>query len=232
MKTLKTIFAILTLSLVACISDAQETTQVRNVTNFSGIDVSEGIKVELTYGNKEFVEVSADKEYIDKVMTELNGDELDIYIKGNNWKGWKKHILVKVTAKTIKSIDVSSGASLTTQNLLESETLKMSASSGANMKVAFKAPNVKCSASSGASASLKGAAKFLNTQASSGAGIDAMDVVAMQVNADVSSGAHIKVHAEKELEADASSGGSLKYSGNPKMVDIDKSSGGSVRKAN
>lgn len=232
MRTLKTIAAFLTFSLLITACIAQEKTEERKVSGFSGIEVSEGIKVELTYGDKELVEVTADEEYIDRVVTEVDGDELEIYIKGNNWNSWKKHILVKVTAKEINSIKAGSGSSLITQNLIESKELKLSSSSGASIRVAFKATNASCKSSSGANAKLKGSVSYLNADASSGAGIDASGLTCSIVNADASSGANIKVHVEEELEADASSGGSVKYSGNPKKVDVDKSSGGSVRKSN
>jgi hypothetical protein len=71
---------------------------------------------------------------------------------------------------------------------------------------------------------------MFKAEASSGSSIDADQLKAQRVKADVSSGATIKCNVEEELIAEASSGGSVKYSGSPKMVDVDKSSGGSVRK--
>lgn len=230
MKTLKIFAALFVLGLTLNLTQAQEKTEIRAVSGFTGINVSEGILVELTYGEKEFVEVTADADYIDRVVTEINGTELDIHIKGNNWNGWNKKVLVKVTATKVNSIEVSSGASVTSQNLIESDDLRMSSSSGANLKIAFKAPKAKCEASSGASAKLKGVAKYFDTDASSGSNIQAGEVKAIKVKASASSGASISVDAEEEINADASSGGSIKYSGSPKMVDIEKSSGGSVNK--
>ncbi len=230
MKTIKIFAALLVISITTTFTIAQEKTEVRNVIGFSEIDVNEGIKVELTYGNKEFVEVTADEDYIDRVITEVKGNELNIYMKGNNWNGWNKKVLVKVTATKLESIDASSGSSVVSQNLIESTDLEMSVSSGATIKIAFKAPKASCHTSSGANAKLKGVAKFFNTKASSGSSINADEVKAVIVNADVSSGASISVYANDELNAEASSGGSIKYYGKPKMVDIEKSSGGSVRK--
>lgn len=231
MRSIKTITSILAFCLIITACVGQEKTEERKVTGYSGVSVSEGIKVELTLGDKEFVEVTAGENYIDRVITEVKDDVLKIRISGNNWNSSNKNILVKVTAKTINTIKASSGASLVTQNLIESSSLKMASSSGANLKVAFKAPNASCEASSGANAKLKGSAKNFKVSASSGSGISAMDVKAIKVKAKVSSGANIKIHVEEELEADASSGGSIKYSGSPTIVDVDKSSGGSIRKA-
>ncbi len=230
MKTFKKILPLLIMVFAITLVSAQDKTEVRNVTGFSGIDVREGIKLELTYGDKEYVEVTADEEYIDRVVTEVSGSTLEVYIKGNNWNSWHKEILVKVTAKKVESIDVSSGASLITQNLIESETLKMNVSSGASMKVAFKAPNASCKSTSGATARLKGVAKYFDVEANSGASLHASEVKAFKVKAEASSGANVSVEVEDDFTADASSGGSIKYSGSPKTVDIEKSSGGSVHK--
>jgi len=229
MKTLKLLAAIVLIAFSTTVN-AQEKTEVRDVKGFTSVDVSEGIKVLLTYGDKEFVEVTADADIMDKIATEVNGSELDIYIKGNNWNGGKRKVIVKVTAIKIESLDASSGSSIVTTNTIESETLTTSVSSGASIKATINAQKVSCDASSGAHASLTGKTTMFRGDASSGSSIDASELKAKRVNADVSSGATIKCNAEDELIAEASSGGSVKYSGSPKTVDVDKSSGGSVRK--
>lgn len=228
MKTLKLLAAASFLLFFATALNAQDKTEVRKVSGFNGIDVSEGIKVELTYGDKEFVEVTADEEYIESVITEVDGSTLEIHLKGNNWNMRNRHILVKVTAKQIEKLEASSGSSIITQNLIETENLKMHVSSGAGLKVAFKATTASCGSSSGANAKLKGDVGSFETDASSGASIHADELQAKKVNADVSSGASISVSVSDELIADASSGGSIRYIGSPKMKDIEKSSGGSV----
>ena len=228
MKTIATLIIVVLVS--SCTSFSQKKTEIRNVTGYTEIDVNEGIKVELTLGIKEFVEVTADEDIIDRVITEISGNELNIYLKGNSWRDNRKTVLVKVTATKIESIDASSGADIISQNLIKSDKLEMSVSSGASIQIAFKTLEASCNASSGADAKLKGASKYFEVEASSGANINADKVVAMKVEADVSSGADITVHAEEEIDAEASSGGSIKYSGSPKIVDIEKSSGGSVRK--
>lgn len=227
MKTLKTL-ALFAFAVIFSLNVSAQKTENRNVKGFTSVDVAEGISVELTMDKKESVQVIADEDIIDNVVTELKGDALYIHIKGTNKIFRNKKVVVKVSAIKINSLESSSGSSITSMNLIESDELKMSVSSGASLKISFKAPNASCDASSGASAKLKGAAKFFEADASSGSTISASEVKAAKVNADVSSGASIKVHAEEELVAEASSGGSINYSGSPKVKDFDKSSGGSV----
>lgn len=218
------------LAIISTLAIAQERVEVRDVTGFTEIDVSEGIKVELTYGGKEYVEVTADKEYIDLVVTEVLGNELTIYMKGVNWNGKSRKVLVKIIAPKIESLEASSGASIESQNVIESDELEMSTGSGASLKIAFKSATASCEASSGSSAKLKGSTNFFDVEASSGASINAESVEAVKVKADVSSGGSVFVNVKDEIHAEASSGGTIKYNGNPQIVDIEKSSGGSVRK--
>lgn len=228
MKNLSTLFTIISLSLFTSCSYAQST-QERKVSDFTGIDASEGITVELTMGNDVHVMVVADESIIDDVITEVKGDDLQIYIKGNQHIR-NKNITVKVTASNISRLDASSGSSITSKNLIESETLALSSSSGASLKIAYKAPHSSCKTSSGASANLKGVTKFFKGNASSGSHIKATDLKAINVTANASSGAHINIGVEDQLNADASSGGSINYYGSPKKIDANKSSGGSVNK--
>lgn len=214
----------------ACSSSSAQVTQERKVSGFSSVDVSEGIKVTLTIGDKESVVVTAPEDYIDNVVTEVSGSELDIYIKGNNVVNKGRNVEVMVTAKFIDRIESSSGSSLTSTNSINAEELRVSVSSGAKVDIEVEAKRVAVDASSGAGAKLRGITTNLSTEASSGSHISAGELKAQNVIADVSSGANIKVHAEKKINADASSGGSVGYSGSPQMVDVDKSSGGSVHR--
>lgn len=233
LEIMKKIGFILSLVLitVACSSTlAQETkTELRDVTGFNEIDVSEGIRVTLTMGSEEKAEVTTNGEYIEKIITKVDGDVLKIYIEG---KGkWTKHkkIEVKVMAKEIKKIHASSGSSIHSTNSIKTEEFKLSVSSGASANLECETNYAYASASSGASMKIKGSTTHFAAKASSGASISGDQLKAKKVKADVSSGAHIKLYADEEIKAEASSGGSIKYSGSPTMKDIHKSSGGSVR---
>jgi len=84
------------------------------------------------------------------------------------------------------------------------------------------------SSSSGSDARLSGRAKFFTASSSSGSDINARDLEAQVCKVNVSSGADATVTATDELHANASSGADVRYYGNPKVVDIDESSGGDV----
>ena len=96
----------------------------------------------------------------------------------------------------------------------------------------MEATKIDADASSGAQIIIEGSANTLNIDASSGASYNGVRLKAKDVDADVSSGASISVWATERIEADASSGGSIRYKGNPTEESIDpgKWSGGSISK--
>ena len=79
---------------------------------------------------------------------------------------------------------------------------------------------------------LEGKVKSLEIEASSAGDIDAYRLESEKVYARTSSAGSAKVNVTKELEAHASSGGSIRYRGNPVKTNTDSSSGGSVKKTN
>jgi hypothetical protein len=79
---------------------------------------------------------------------------------------------------------------------------------------------------------LKGKAKSLTAEASSAGQIDAYDLEAESVTAAASSAGSLKVNVTNNLVAHASSGGNIRYRGNPSKSMTDSSSGGSVKKSN
>lgn len=231
MKTIK-LFTIL-LFVAACIqaTGANANKQTRQITGFHGVSVTSGIDLYLTQKNAEEVTVEAESEDINKIITEVEGGILKIYIKEKSWfnMNWNsKPRKVYVSFKTLDKIDASAGSDVVSENRFKLDELKIDASSGSDVKLDLEANQVNVGSSSGSDVSLKGSANNLHVDASSGSDIDASELQAKDCNASVSSGSDIKVNVTENLDANASSGGDISYSGNPKTKDINESSGGDV----
>ena len=79
---------------------------------------------------------------------------------------------------------------------------------------------------------LEGSANTLELEVSSAGEIDAYELACENVRAEASSAGSAKISVSKELNARASSGGSIRYRGTPTRTNTDSSSGGSVKKSN
>ncbi|WP_158866679.1 head GIN domain-containing protein [Maribellus comscasis] len=207
-------------------------TENRKVKNFNAIKVSTGIDLYITMGNSEEVKVVADDDIIDELITEVKGDVLHIYMKrNNNWFNWGGRNETKkayVTVKELNGIDASSGSDVKSENTLKGENINIEASSGSDVDLDLVYKNVKLDTSSGSDAKLTGKAKTFEAEASSGSDISARGLETAICRVRVSSGSDADVTVSEELYAKASSGGDVRYFGNPKIKDTDESSGGDV----
>jgi hypothetical protein len=206
-------------------------TENRNVESFSGVKVAEGIDVYLIKGSKEGAKVEVSGTDIKNVLTEVSGSYLKVHMRDGNYKG-NVNAKVYVTYVKLDKLSASSAGSIFSQGVIDANSLEVSASSAGAIEIEVNAGSVEVSASSAGEAELKGKAKSLMADASSAGEIDAFDLESAKVEAEASSGGSVKVSAMQELIAHASSGGSVRYRGNPAKSITDSSSGGSVKKSN
>lgn len=235
MKTTK--IAILLLVLItttSCMFDGFGIKGNRNVVSedreiygeFNEIKVSEGIQVFLTQGEETALNVEADENIIDLLVTEVQGNVLKIHFEKNVSRAAARNVYL--TANEISSIKSSSGSAVKSEGTINSQNLYLSSSSGASLKLNLNATNVTCSSSSGAHINLSGTSNSFESNASSGSHIKAVDLSSKTAKADVSSGAGITLQVSEALTAHASSGGNISYEGNPAVLNKSKSSGGGI----
>ena len=231
MKTIK-LFTLL-IFIAACVQAtvANAGRQTRHITGFHGISVSSGIDLYLTQKAVEEVAVEAESEDLDKIITEVEGGVLKIYIKEKSWFNMKwdsRPRKVYVSFKTLDKLDASAGSDVVSEGRLKLDKLNLDASSGSDVKLELEVNDLSVGSSSGSDISLKGTANTIQANASSGSDINASELQAKNCNASVSSGSDISVNVTEKLDASASSGGDISYSGNPNSKDINESSGGDV----
>lgn len=234
MKTFKSLIVLTLLVMLGIgttLAGNSEETQTRKVDGFNAIKVSTGIDLYLTMGAEEEVKIVADDEIIDEIKTEVKDGTLHIYMKQNNWFNWggNKSRKAYVTVKVLEKLHASSGSDVKTENTIKGESLEVKASSGSDVELDVYYKNFSVDTSSGSDARLSGKTKTFKAEASSGSDIKANDLEAQICKVRASSGSDISVNVTDELYARASSGGDIRYSGNPQIRDIDESSGGDVR---
>ncbi len=233
MKSLKKILTtVLTLVISFVVLTAFSTPEKneRNVSGFSAIKVSSGIDLYLKMGNTEEVVIEADDDIIDKIVTEVKDGTLKIYVKDKiSWK-WRSERKAYVTVKELEKLKASAGADVRSENTIKSNALEVSASSGSDIYLDVKTKKLLLETSSGSDAKITGTSEMFKARASSGSDIHAAELVTKVCHVSVSSGSDASVNVTDELVANASSGGDVKYYGNPKEKDINESSGGDVHK--
>ncbi len=233
----------------APISD--NTSSVRNVESFHGIDISSGVIVDFTQGNDRKVEVIADADKMQYVKTKVENGILKVSIDRSSNKNMRfKKLLVNIQNPNLTQLNVDSGSIFKTKNKISDDRLNSQISSGAIVTADFDYQNIEIQADSGSLLTLdllakdfkligdsgiivnaKGKAENVTLKLDSGANCNAQDLEAKNVNVDVNSGAIAKVNATSKLDVVASSGAIVQYKGNPEVTsNVKKSSGAIIKK--
>ncbi len=198
----------------------------RDIENFDALDVSSGLEVLVTFGEKTYLEIEADENLVELIKTDLRNRRLRIYSEMNIRRAKSKKI--HITVPQLRSIEVSEAAIVKSQNSLKTDEIEIEVSSAGELELEVEARIIRTEVSSAANVFLKGETEQLHAEVSSAGKLNAFDLVSKYCYISVSSAGHAKVNTQKELNAEASSAGSILYVGDPIEKIIEKSSGGSV----
>ena len=226
----------------------------RNVGQFSGIDVSTGVKVIFTQESNTSVKVFADADKLNNVITKVENGVLKVYIDNKGTKNLRfKNLSVNVSSPKMERIKASSGSNFTTVNQITgkemtldassgsavigkfqiSGTSNLEANSGSNIKASISSDKVLVKSSSGSSVILEGNTQYIAIDASSGASCKTDQLRANVGVVESTSGSSASVNAKDKLTVKASSAGSVRYKGNPRIdSNISKSSAASLSQIN
>lgn len=206
--------------------DGNVTTTKRKVNSFTSIDAKNGLEVYIKQGNTFYVEVEADANLQEHIITEVKNDVLTVYCDANIFNYVAKKVLIEVP--NVTNISASSGVTINSLNKLNYADLNIKSSSGSQVKLNLKSNILNCDSSSGSQITLTGDAENVSTDTSSGSSIDLSQLIANNVDADASSGSSTIVNVKNKLIAKASSGSSIDYISKPLKLEVNESSGGSV----
>lgn len=183
-------------------------TEIRNETDFTKIDASGAVNVEVTVGNAFRVEVQADDNLLANIKTETSGDTLKIYSEDRISP--KTQVLIRVSMPEIENFEVS-GASSGNLTNVRANDLELKASGASTIKI-------------------NGTANDLNADASGASTIDAEGLRTENAKVEASGASKAFVTATDDLNIDASGASKITYIGEPKNLKQNSSGASSIAK--
>lgn len=220
-----------------------------DASRFQGIKASRTVKVVIADTPSDKILIEADDNLIDEVTVQVKNNVLHASVDKRISGLSGCSITVTVPRNdVIGSLDASSAASIVCETPLPGENLRISASSAARVNIASSAAKCRIeassaakidaaleteqcelSASSAAKVRLSGHAGKCRVELDSAAKCQADELIVTDYRIETSSAAKAAVRCEGTLRAEASSGSSIRYTGDCR-TDIEQSSGGSVRR--
>uniref|UniRef100_UPI0040491080 head GIN domain-containing protein n=1 Tax=Flavobacterium sp. TaxID=239 RepID=UPI0040491080 len=202
-------------------------TEKRNITEtFTKISASTGVDVIIEQGAPTEIEVETDDNLMKYIITEVRNGTLIVKIDGNFDSMSSANVRIKL--ETITGLETSSGASITSKNILNGTSIAIKSSSGSEIETDLEYENVSCESTSGSDIKVSGKTLQLETKSSSGSEINASNLAANEIYAQSTSGSSTTVKPIVLLDAKASSGSSIDYVQEPKKIKKEETSGGSV----
>lgn len=194
--------------------------------------VSEGIKVIAKKGNENSISLDIYRIDVEDVVTEVRGGRLYVRIARGLRNSRSRRIEAVLTyTEDLESINVSTSAEVSFEDMLEVDRLDIVASTSGSVDVKVKAKEIDLSASTSGRIDLVGDAEELEASASTGATVYAFNLEVSEAYSKANTGADIRINALDRLRASAGTGGTIRYKGSPK-TDVRTNTGGSVRRSN
>ena len=210
------------------------TTETRSVGSYDAISVSNAFTVYLVEGTEGQLSLEGEENLLEYVVTEVRGDRLHIkFRKGvqlnssRNSSGLK----VRVPVSEISALDVSGACDVIGETRLKSDRFKASMSGASDARLDLETGDLQAELSGASNLKLRGSAGSFRIQGSGASDLNAFELEAEAVDAEISGSADAEVQVSQQLKANVSGAGDLKYKGNPEKLESKSSGAGNVRKS-
>ncbi|MEX2336091.1 MAG: head GIN domain-containing protein, partial [Fulvivirga sp.] len=205
---------VLLLLVAGCLSGIKaQNVAERKIDPFRKIRVSRAIDVYLKAGDKEQVSIETEGISSEGVITDVTGDQLKIQLDNGHYRDY--NVRVYVTYVVIEAVTASAASGVFSEDTIKGNRFYINVSSAADVELSIDMKHITASVSSSGHLELKGETEYLDVKSSSAGDVDAFDLQAENVKVAASSAGGAKVTANKQINAGATSGGSIRYRGNP-----------------
>jgi hypothetical protein len=229
MQTLRTALVVPTLLLSLCaFAEGAAREETRDVPDFTGVEVSHGLRAQVTIGPKS-VRVSGDEKLVGQIRTEVVDGKLVVRVEKSSWWGSSsKGVRVAISTPKLTSLEASGGCNVDAE-ASAGDSFSVESSGGSDVSVRnLDAKKLKVDISGGGEVTLKGRADTLNVEASGGAGVHGKELSVKSLDVDASGGAEVEANPSERLEADLSGGSTVHVDSAPAQREVSVSGGAQV----
>lgn len=224
------IFVLLTTLIISLSVFAKDVE--RKVDNFSKLFVKSKFQVSIIKADENKVVINTLSEEADPeiLITEVKNNILEIYTKKKNFKDKEFHVTVYY--KNIAEIRVKNDAEVFTEPnvTVKGDSISLFCQVGGKIKVGVEADKLSATIKQGGSILLHGKADTFYPKIFTGGRISSSKLVNETCHAQVKVGGEMIVRPKKYLNAIVSTGGTIKYQGNPEKIDEKITLGGTIKK--
>ena len=223
---MKRIFILFSLLVGIYTTAFSQLTEERNLQPFDKLKISCDAKVFLSKGTEEKVKIIVSGLDLSDVETSVDGKTLQIELSRGVYKDVSVDIYI--TYKEIRDISVGASGRLSVQTPLEGDKVVLVATTNAEIETELNLKTVDVKVGQGAVIRLSGKTGSIDAKVSTKGILSALDIKSDSTYIQVGTAGTAKVSAIYLLEANVGMGGTLTYSGAPKVKNIKTGIGATV----
>jgi hypothetical protein len=206
--------------------------ETRTIAAFDAIQVGGDFEVEIHVGPQFHVEVVGEEGELHQIITQVRDSTLEIRRSRGSGKlfglfpGNRGFVLV--TMPELAAVSAAGGADVVAVDTISGESLRVTASGGADITLDIAVGSLAVASSGGADVNLTGNADLAEFRTSGGSDLNARSLTAREAQVLTSGGSDVGITVTGRLFGNVSGGSDVDYFGNPETVDVNVSGGGDL----
>lgn len=185
--------------------------------NFTDVKVSSSFVVSIEQGDAYSMEISGPAELFEGIEVAQDGQEVEIGYEKKRKNFGTNLLKVKIIMPELESLDLS-GAIKANINGFKNESLQIDISGASSCDLNAEINNLKVDISGAGNLNLEGKGDLMVINLSGASNVKAKAYEVKRLNLNMSGAGAAQVYASEQLDVEVSGVGSVKYAGNPKVL--------------
>lgn len=191
----------------------KQTTENRELGSFTKIKVGGAYTIKLVRGDKAGISLTGDSELLQHISTDVADGTLQVKLNGK-FKD-NNDIELVITYDKLNSIRLSGANELSAAQAITTDKLELHISGASKANLEVQADAIETEVHGAGDIELKGKVKTYTAEVHGAGNIEAYDLLAENVNVQLSGAGHANVFATQMLDARVSGVGHISYKGKP-----------------
>lgn len=205
--------------------------EVRNVSSFNAIQLSNAFSVIITQGAEEGLAVSANnKDEIANIKTKVEGGILKIwYDSDKKWSRNNTKLKAYISVKTLESIKASGACDVKIEGTLNAQNLNIDLGGASDISGNLNVSGqLKVDLSGASDLTITGLADNMDVDVNGASELKAYNFTVSNCSIEASGASSVQITVDKELSAQLSGASSVRYKGTAVIKDIKTSGASSI----
>ncbi|MEO8711331.1 MAG: head GIN domain-containing protein [Parafilimonas sp.] len=199
--------------------DGSLTTSERNLSSFKNIRCSGSYDVEITQGNSSSIKIETDDNIQSYIITDVNGDELNIHTKEDVNLRPSNKIKLYITTDKLEGFRLSGSGNISTTNKLTGgDHLDLDISGSGTMHFDVNTPGIHSNISGTGDIYLTGETKDSKIEIAGSGNYHAEDLQAENATVKIAGSGDARLFAESRLDINIAGVGNVYYKGNASVT--------------